>query len=565
MEPRWIFPEKPDREQRRRLAEELNVPTIIVQILLNRRIDSFEKARKFLKPSLHDLYDPFLMADMDRATDRLIRAIRENEPIMVYGDYDVDGVSGVALLVRVLSRIGAKVFFYIPHRLSEGYGLSTAAIQEAQQQGIRLILSVDCGITAMEEVDLASKLGIDVLITDHHQPKHELPRACAILDAKREDCSYPFKELAGTGVVFKLAQALLERLRLDPTLLYRNVDLVALGSAADIVPIVDENRVLVKLGLERMAHTENIGLAALLRNVHLKGRPLGTGQIVFVIGPRINAVGRMGSALKAVRLLTTDNEQQANNIAQILEADNRRRKDIDEETFTQALELAEQNVDPDHDSAVVLAAEGWHQGVIGIVASRIVEKFHLPTILISLDGPMGKGSGRSIPGFDLYSALQACQEWLDAFGGHRYAAGLTIHRDQVDPFREAFQRIAQERLTEDMRVPQLRVDGEITLGQIKPRLLQLLKHFAPFGPQNMKPVLVSRCLEVVGSPAVVGNNHLKFRVRQDGKIFDCIGFGMADLLYRVTPGEANLDAAYVIEENEWMGQRRIQLRLKGLR
>lgn len=565
MEPQWIFPEKTDRERLRELEKGLDVPTIIAQILLNRRIDSFEKARKFLQPSLHDLYDPFLMADMDRATDRLARAIREGEPIMIYGDYDVDGVSGVALLVRMLSRIGGNVSFYIPHRLSEGYGLSAAAIQEAQKQGVRLILSVDCGITAMEEVDLASTLGMDVLITDHHQPKYELPRACAILDAKREDCPYPFKELAGAGVAFKLVQALLERLKLDPTPLYDHLDLVALGSAADIVPIVDENRVLVKLGLERMAHTENVGLAALLKSVHLNDRPLGTGQIVFIIGPRINAVGRMGSALKAVRLLTTENEQQAKNIAQILEADNRRRKDIDEETFAQALNLAEQSVDPDRDSAIVLAAEGWHQGVIGIVASRIVEKFHLPTILISLDGPMGKGSGRSIPGFDLYRVLQECQEWLEAFGGHRYAAGLTIRRDRIDPFREAFRRTAQERLTEEMRIPQLRVDGEITLGQINPRLLRLLEYFAPFGPQNMKPVLVSRCLEVVGSPAVVGSNHLKFRVRQDGRIFDCIGFGLGDLLYRVTPGEANLDAAYVIEENEWMGQRRIQLRVKGLR
>ena len=564
MEQRWIFPEKTDRETLKKLEEELRVPAIVAQILINRHVDNFEKARRFLRPSLDDLCDPFLMADMDRAVERLVRAIDHGEHIVIHGDYDVDGVSGASFLVHVLRNLGAHISFYIPHRLNEGYGLSLWGIREAHEQGAKLIISVDCGITATEAIREANRLGMDVIVTDHHQPKAVLPEACAVLDPKRDDCPYPFKELAGAGVAFKLAQALFERKGWDQAQFHRHLDLIALGSAADIVPLVNENRVLVKYGLEQMTRTENLGLRALLENVGLSGKPLGTGQVVFILAPRINAVGRMGSALKAVRLLTTDNEGQARNIAQVLEADNRRRKQIDDQTLTEALKMAEETLS-EEDRAIVLAAEGWHQGVIGIVASRIVEHFYLPTVLISLSGPTGKGSARSIPGFDLYGALRACQDTLEAFGGHRYAAGLTIRRERIEDFRRSLQAIAKEKLTDDLRVPHMRVDGEISLSQINDRLVRLLRYFAPFGPQNMKPVMVSRGLEVIGTPAVVGTNHLKFRVRQEGKIFDCIGFGMGDMLYRATPGEANLDLAYVVEENEWMGRKKIQLRLKDLR
>ena len=564
MEQRWIFPEKAHRETLKKMEEELKVPAIVAQILLNRHVDNFEKARRFLRPSLDDLCDPFLMADMDRAVERLGQAIERNEPIVIHGDYDVDGVSGASFLVLVLRHLGVPVSFYIPHRMNEGYGLSLLGIREAHEQGAKLIISVDCGITAIEAIREANALGMDVIVTDHHQPKAQLPEACAVLDPKREDCPYPFKELAGAGVAFKLAQGLFEHLGWDPAPIYKHLDLIALGSAADIVPLVDENRVLVKFGLEQMSRTGNLGLKALLENVGLLGKPLGTGQIVFVLAPRINAVGRMGSASKAVRLLTTDNEGQAKNIAQILEADNRRRKRVDDKTLTEALKLAEETISED-DRVIVLAAEGWHQGVIGIVASRIVEHFYLPTVLISLDGEMGKGSARSIPGFNLYEALHASQDALEAFGGHRYAAGLTIRRDRIEVFREKLQRVAKARLTDEMRIPHFRVDGEISLGQINERLVRLLGHLAPFGPQNMKPVLVSRGLEVVGTPTIVGTDHLKLRVRQQGHLFDCIGFGMGSLLYRATPGEANLDLAYVVEENEWMGRKKIQLRLKDLR
>ncbi|MFH1006366.1 MAG: single-stranded-DNA-specific exonuclease RecJ [Candidatus Latescibacterota bacterium] len=564
MEQRWIFPEKANREKLLKMEEELHMPAIVAQILLNRHVDSFEKARRFLRPSLDDLRDPFLMADMDRAVDRLSLAISRKEQVVIHGDYDVDGVSGASFLVLVLRELGVPVSFYIPHRITEGYGLSLPGIREIYEQGTQLIISVDCGITAIEPIGEAARLGMDVIVTDHHQPKSQLPEACAVLDPKRDDCPYPFKELAGAGVAFKLAQGLFDRLGWDPAPIYKHLDLVALGSAADIVPLVDENRVLVKFGLEQMAQTENLGLKALLENVGLLGKPLGTGQIVFQLAPRVNAVGRMGSAQKAVRLLTTDSEGQAKNIAQILESENRLRKQVDERTLAEALKMAEETLSED-DRVIVLAAEGWHQGVIGIVASRIVERFYLPTVLISLDGSMGKGSARSIPGFNLYEALHACQDVLEAFGGHRYAAGLTIRRDRVEAFHEKLQSVAKARLTDDMRIPYFRVDGEIPLGHINERLVQLLGYLAPFGPQNMKPVLVSRGLEVVGTPTVVGTDHLKFRVRQEGHLFDCIGFGMAELLYRATPGETNLDMAYVIEENEWMGRKKIQLRVKDLR
>ncbi|MDZ7413841.1 MAG: DHH family phosphoesterase, partial [candidate division KSB1 bacterium] len=404
------------------------------------------------------------------------------------------------------------------------------------------------------------------IICDHHEPRAVLPEAVAVLDPKRPDCSYPFKELAGVGVTFKLLQALFATLGLDQALVEEFVDYVAIGSAADIVPLVDENRVLVAEGLRRLNEgPRKIGLQALLETAGLVDREIGTGQVVFIIAPRINAVGRMGDALRAVRLLTTDVPQQARNIAAILEAENRARKNVDEETFAQALQMLEADFDPERHLVLVLAQEGWHPGVIGIVASRIVERYYRPTIMITLDGEVGKGSARSIPGFDIYAALKQGEDLLIEFGGHKYAAGLTVRRDYVEPLRERLQEVAAAQLEEDLLVPKLRVDGEIRLSHITPRTFALLKQFAPFGPQNMRPVFVSRGLQVVGESRIVGNNHLKLKVRQDGIVIDAIGFNLGDLSYRVAPGEKNLDIAYVIEENDYQGQQMLQLRLKDLR
>lgn len=564
MELRWLLPPPSDQKLVNELTQALKVPPIIAQILINRRITTPEESKEFLRSSLDQLHDPFAMKEMDEAVGRICRAIDEGQKVMVYGDYDVDGITGVSMLLLILNRLGAKTCFYIPDRLREGYGISRQGVYEAKRKGADLMISVDCGITAIEEVELARSLGIDTIVTDHHEPGTELPGAVAVLDPKRTDCSYPFDELAGVGVAYKLAQAILIHQGLEEKQLDDYLDLVALGSTADIVPLWDENRILVKHGLERMAVSNNPGLRALIDLVGLSDRKIRTGHVVFILAPRINAGGRMGDARRGVRLLITEDEQQAINIANILEAENRRRKNIDDITFEQALEMIERDVDLDRDRAIVLASSNWHPGVIGIVASRIVEKFYRPTVLIAIDAQVGRGSARSIDGFDLYTALKRCRNTLLSFGGHKYAAGLTIEENMIDGFRDALNRVAQEMLTGDDLVPKVRIDGQIRLGGIDNRLLKILELFAPFGPQNMRPVLVSRDVQVVGIPRVVGSNHLKFKVRQDGKVLEAIGFEMGELLYRATPGE-QIDLAYVLEENEWQGRRRIQLRVKDLK
>ncbi len=564
VEPRWVLTGKPDSGVLERVKRELSVPTVVARILVNRGISDGASARRFLRPALDQLFDPFLLTDMQLAVDRIRRAIQAGERVMVYGDYDVDGVTGTSVALRALRRLGADVSFYIPHRIEEGYGISRAGVDEAFRRQVGLLISVDCGITANREVEYARELGIDVIVTDHHQPGI-LPRAVAVVNPKREDCPYPFKELPGVALAFKLADALFRSEGRDAGLLHEDLDLVALGCAADIVPLVDENRVLVKHGLGRMLDTQNVGLRALIESVGLGGKPIGTGQVVFMLAPRINAVGRMGSATEAVEMLTTGDLGAARQIAERLEVQNRLRREADDRTLSEALDMVEKEVDFDRDRAVVLASERWHPGVIGIVASRIVEKVYLPTVLIALDGPRGKGSARSIPGFDLYRALSACQGHLAAFGGHKYAAGLTIERDRVEGFRSAFQQAVKATISPEDLTPQIVVDEEVSLGQIDDRLVNILRDFAPFGPQNMRPTLASRGVEVVGSPSTVGRNHIRFKARQDGRILDCIGFDMGHLLYRLTPGEPNLDMAYVIEENEWRGKKTVQLRVKDLR
>lgn len=561
---KWVVKEQPDRKLLDDLVQSLNVPRIIAKILLNRGITTFDEARRFFRTEWEDLHDPLLMKDMDKAVERVKAALNHKERIFIYGDYDVDGITAVSLLYLFLTRMGGDVYFYIPDRMREGYGLSEAGIRHAERVGATLLISVDCGITGIEEVALAKSIGIDVIVSDHHEPGSDMPDAAAILDPKREECSYPFQELAGVGVAYKLIQAVSEAAGLDEKISRDYVDLVALGSAADIVPLIDENRLLVNKGLEKMNRMDRLGIRALAESAGLTGKSIGTGQVVFIMAPRINAVGRLGNAERAVRLLITESEQQARNIAGILESENRNRKNIDEETYQNALSMLDSEYDPDTDRAVVLAKDGWHPGVIGIVASRISEKIYRPTIMIALDDGIGKGSARSISNFNIYSALKRCEGHLMGYGGHRYAAGLTIHKDHLEPFKECFKEVAGETLGAEDLIQTLTLDAEISLPEITPQFIRLLNRFAPFGPQNMRPVFSSRNLQVIGSPRIVGNNHLKFRVRQGGMVFDAIGFDLGDLLYRLTPGESNLDMAYVIEENTWGGQTRIQLRVKDL-
>jgi len=561
----WVQQNDSSQEKIEEYAHELNVPAIISRILLNRGIDSYEKAKLFFKGTMEDTNDPFLLGDMEKAVERITTAIDQREKILIYGDYDVDGITSVSMLYLLLNELEANVSFYIPHRVDEGYGITKSGIDEAANNGVELIISVDCGITATEEVEYARQFNIDVIITDHHEQGPVLPDAYAILNPKCKDSNYPFKELAGVGVAYKLGQALISYLKIDKSLIEKYIDFVAIGSTADIVPLVDENRIFIKEGLKVLNSTEEPGFKALLKVSGMADKSIGTGQIVFVLAPRINAVGRMGNAERAVQLLTTQDPKLSWEIANILENENRIRKTIDEETSKDAREIVDLNYDLSTNYGLVLAKEGWHSGVIGIVASRVVEKYYRPTVMISIDNNIGKGSARSIAGFDIYNAIKQCEDLLLAFGGHKYAAGLTIEKSNIEQFRQRFNEIAKEQLTEDLLHPKLRIDGEIRLVEINARLVQLLKMFAPFGPQNMRPVFQSSNLQVVGTPSIVGKNHLKFKVRQDGIIFDAIGFNLGELIYRIEPGANNLDMAYVIEENTYMGRTTLQLRVKDLR
>ncbi|MBN2200603.1 single-stranded-DNA-specific exonuclease RecJ [bacterium] len=563
--PHWLIAGDSLPEVHQEFTQGLGLPPVVSKILINRGIHSREQARKFFKPGWEDLYDPFLIRDMDKAVDRLSRAVRSGERILIYGDYDVDGITSVSLLYLFILKIGGNVGFYIPDRLKEGYGLSVAGVTQAAAEGATLLVTVDCGITGIEEIRMARGLGLDVIVSDHHEQANALPEAAAILNPKRNDCTYPFKELAGVGVAFKFVQAMCLRLGLEDEAAQQYIDLVALGSAADIVPLVDENRVLVKLGMDRMNRLERPGIRALAETSGILGKPIGTGQVVFILAPRINAVGRLGNAQKAVELLISGSEEESRAGARVLEAENRNRKNLDDMTFQQARELIETEGRLASCRTLVLAKEGWHPGVIGIVASRIVEQYGRPTVMIALDGDTGKGSARSIASFDIHSALKQCEDLMESFGGHQHAAGLLIRQDCIEPFRERFERIAAERIGEDDLTQRIQIDAEITLPDITDRFVRLLDGFAPFGPQNMRPVFLARNLNVVGSPRVVGRNHLKFKVRQGGEVHDAIGFDLGDLIYRLSPGDSNLDMVFVVEENHWNNEVRTQLRVKDLR
>ncbi len=565
MDYQWCLPENGDYELAKSFAGKFNMPLVLARILINRGIRTEQDADRFFSPELSSLYDPFLIKDMDIAVERLIKAYKGKERIFIYGDYDVDGITSVSMFHLMFKDIGLEPYFYIPDRLKEGYGLSINGVEEAKRFGASLIISADCGITAVKEIEYASSIGIDVIVCDHHEPAEVIPKAFAVLDPKRDECSYPFKELAGVGVSFKLIQAFLTTLNYPTEVLNRYIDLVAVGSAADIVPLVDENRILVKKGLEILNRDMRVGWKALIGMTGLSNKNIGTGQIVFVLAPRINAVGRLGNAESAVRLLTAEDSQRARMIAGILELENQARKSIDDRTFKQAISEVEAKYEPDDDKALVLCQENWHTGVIGIVASRIAEKYHRPTIMISLEDGIGKGSARSIPGFDIFLAIKECEGLLKDFGGHKYAAGLTIYEKNLDTFIKEFQQVAQSKIESHDLIPKLHIDGLINLSDITPELISVLKKFAPFGPQNLRPVFASRNLEVIGDPAIVGKNHLKFKVRQNGKVFDTIGFNLGELKYRIDPGVPNLDMAYVIEENTWGNKTTTQLRIKDLK
>ena len=564
MKHRWTYYDiHPQVDQ---IMDLINVPRVIAQILLNRGVGTFDEARYFLKPTMDDLHNPFLMAGMDQAIERIASAIEKNEHIMIFGDYDVDGTTSTTLLYLTIKLLTDQVSYFIPDRLKEGYGLSTYGIQVAMERGAGLILAVDCGITANKEVDQARLMGLDVIIIDHHVPGETLPDAVAVLNPKRMDCDYPFKELCGVGLAYKVAQALAEQVGLPDHAVYTHMDLVALGTTADIVPLRDENRVLTKYGLAMIQETKKVGLQALINAVGLKQKEIVTGHVVFGLAPRINAAGRMGDANRVVRLLTTENREEAEQLAEELNMENIRRRQQDSVAFEEARDVVENDAFLSEANGIVLASDRWHPGIIGIVASRMVEAFSRPVVMIAMNGDAGRGSARTMGDFHLYNAIKECADLLIQFGGHHHAAGLSIARENVTAFQQRFHEVVTANATPEDFIFRLNIDSEIEFDEVTPRLMKLLKMLGPFGPDNNHPVLVSRNLTLVGAPNIIGSEktHLKFKVRQNNHVIDAIGFGMADYADQLRAQPNRVHLAYTLEENTWHGKTSTQLRIKDI-
>ncbi len=568
MQKRWKIADElslEEKEIQKRITEEMKCPDMIAEMLVRRELYDQSAINNFFHPSLSSTHDPFLFEDMSKAVDRIIKAIKDNELITIYGDYDVDGTTSTALLYLGLKKVNAHIDFYIPHRMIDGYGLSISGVDQLKENGTSLIISVDCGINSINEVESINNLGMDIIITDHHNPKEELPDAVAIINPKLPDCRYPCKELAGVGVAYKLLMAVYLQLGIDSSeLSNKYLDLVALGTIADIVPLVGENRIYSSIGLEHMVKRQNIGMNALINIAGLTEKELNTGDIVFGIAPRINAAGRMGTALTAVELMVSVDEKESRELAQQIEHQNSLRQQIDQKTFNEACQIIEKKYnDLENTLFIVVSSDEWHPGVIGIVASKLVEKYYRPAVMISFKDGMGSGSGRSIADFDLFDALSHVQEYLDTFGGHKYAAGLSILAEYVDTFENQITRYMRSNITPELLVPPLKIDSNLELYEINENLLEWLNHFAPFGPGNMKPVFYTRGVTLVGYPYCVGKNHLKLKVMKDGCELDLIGFNLGDYLPFLKKG-TQIEIAYSLEFNTWQGRTSIQGKLKDL-
>jgi len=538
---------------------------VIAKVLANRNILNPNLARPFFTPNLDMLHNPYLMQDMDKAVERVLKNIKSGKPIMVFGDYDVDGTTGAAALYLAFQKFGADVTYYIPDREKEGYGLSYHGIEVAKDIGIDLIITCDCGINAFVQVDFANEQNIDLIITDHHTTDTELPKAHAILNPKRKDCEYPFKGLCGGGVAFKLITAVGNELNIPLTDYEEIIPLITLGIAADVVPIKDENRVLVHHGLNILKNLEKPGLKTLLELAGLKGH-VSVGQLVFSIAPRINAAGRLGDANRAVELLVTDDQDKARLLAKELDNENKRRQMIQQAVVDEALLKVNAEADLKNENALVLANAGWHPGVVGIVASKIKEEFNRPTIIIALENGSGKGSARSVAGFDLYEALTACKTHLDGYGGHPMAAGLTLSNQKLEDFKKAFIDFANERLTKENLQATLTLDSEMALQDITPRFMEFLDKLSPYGPGNMRPKFAIRNVEIAGVPKVIGKTgeHIRFKIKQGLKSYPAVGFGLSNKYEMLITGQP-VDIACVVETNEWQGNTSIQMNVRDIK
>lgn len=563
---RWIYAEPEREESVRLLQQKLEVPLQIAHLLALRNVQTFDQAKTFFRSGVTQLHDPFLMKDMDDAATRLCQAIRNTEKVVIYGDYDVDGTTATSILYTFLRSFGLDVEYYIPHRFKEGYGINPEGIQYALDVGAHLIVSVDCGITAIEEAIYAKERGLDLIICDHHNVGDEIPDAVAVLDPKRPDCNYPFDGLSGAGVGFKLVQAAIKRLGLSDTLAYQYLDLVAISIASDIVPIVDENRILMREGLSMINSNPRVGISELLKMIKMPPGTVSTSGIVFSIGPRINAAGRMGDATAAVELMIAEDELSAAQHARDLERINKKRRDTDSRTMDEAMAMIDEEYNIDDLSSMVLHHPDWHLGVIGIVASRLVDAYYRPTIMLSTVEGKIKGSARSVKGFNIYDALKQCDDLLEQFGGHEFAAGLTMEKKNLEEFRKRIDKIAHKNLSESDFKPELLVDAKLNLEEVDTKFWKLLTQFEPFGPGNLRPIFVSENICIEGVPSIVGNGHLKLKLKQnESPVFDAIGFNMHEHLPKLRNcDQQKIDVAYVLEENHWNGKRTIQMRLKDI-
>ena len=560
---RWILPTEPDSALVARLQDELHLPPAICRLLAARGFVVPADAKSYLRPRLDQLHDPSCLADLDRAVERLVRALRDGETILVHGDYDVDGICSTTIVVRTLVALGGNAVPFIPSRLTDGYDLTDAGVRAARERGATVVVTCDCGTSALAPIAALQAGGIDVIVTDHHLPGGPLPAAYAVLNPKRPGCNSPDKDLAAVGVAFKLALALTRAVGGNENAVYNLLDLVALATIADVAPLRGENRVFVRYGLKLLNEGARPGVRAMIRAAGLERKALTAGRVGFILAPRLNAAGRLGSALRGVELLLAESDHQANPIARELEELNARRQEIDRATLDRARELVSR-LDLASTYGIVLAEQGWHPGVIGIVASRLVEEFGRPTVLVALDGGEGKGSGRSISAFDLHAGLAACSDLLIRFGGHRSAAGVTIAADRVGEFAARFNEIAASKLTHDDLVPELRVDLELALDDANDELEALLRHLEPCGVGNPSPLIVSRGVTVAAPPRVVGKDGLKLVLHGGARELVALGWGMAPRGRELEVG-ATIDVAYRLERDEWNGESRIQARLADFR
>ena len=561
---RWTIKPKPSKEKVKLLAEALKVEEFVATLLVQRGIETFEQARQFFRPNLADLHNPFLMKDMDKAVERIELAIENGENILVFGDYDVDGTTAVSLVSSYLKTFYPNVATYIPDRYDEGYGISFKGIDFADDNGFSLIIALDCGIKSIDHVAYAKERNIDFIICDHHRPGNSLPEAIAVLDPKRDDCSYPYDELCGCGIGFKLIQALGENRNQTIEDLTSYLDLVATAIAADIVPMTGENRILAYFGLQVINSDPRPGFKALVHQI--KKQTLDITDVVFIIAPRINAAGRIKHGNHAVELLTEFDFEQAQQFASEIEAYNSERKDLDKQITKEALSQIIENNEEKRFTSVVFQ-EDWHKGVIGIVASRLIETYYRPTLVFTKSGDKYAASARSVKGFDVYNALEACSEHLEQFGGHMYAAGMTLLEENYLAFKNAFEKVVEETIHPDMLTPELSIDAEINLSDITPKLTRILKQFEPFGPQNMTPVFLTKNVKDTGYAQKLGadEEHLKLFVRQNNSEgMAAIGFGLGNKM-ELTANKKPFEAVYCIDENEWNGKTSVQLRLKDIK